>query len=134
MVIIGAGHAGGRAAEAMRGAGFTGEIVLIGEEDHVPYERPPLSKELLTGAGGAERDSRGRLGTRWAWGVGRWLVGRFIWGGRSLGGGAVGGRWVAGSSFCAIHSFVAALDLDVAPGLEGLQLSLAALAPRWKHR
>ncbi|MEE8084384.1 MAG: FAD-dependent oxidoreductase [Alphaproteobacteria bacterium] len=54
MVIIGAGHAGGRAAEAMRGAGFEGVIVLIGEEAHVPYERPPLSKELLTGAEGAE--------------------------------------------------------------------------------
>lgn len=54
MVIIGAGHAGGRAAEAMRQAGFTGEIVLVGEEAHVPHERPPLSKELLTGDEGAE--------------------------------------------------------------------------------
>ncbi|MCH8917234.1 MAG: hypothetical protein E2O90_09890 [Alphaproteobacteria bacterium] len=54
MVIIGAGHAGGRAAEAMRGAGFEGAIVLMGEEAHVPYERPPLSKELLSGTGGAE--------------------------------------------------------------------------------
>lgn len=47
VVIIGAGHAGGRAAEVMRGAGFTGDIVMIGEERWVPYERPPLSKELL---------------------------------------------------------------------------------------
>jgi NADPH-dependent 2,4-dienoyl-CoA reductase/sulfur reductase-like enzyme len=54
MVIIGAGHAGGRAAEAMRQAGFNGEIVLLGEEAHVPHERPPLSKELLTGEEGAE--------------------------------------------------------------------------------
>ncbi len=54
-VIIGAGHAGGRAAEAMRQAGFGGEIVLIGEEAYVPYERPPLSKELLTGDEGPER-------------------------------------------------------------------------------
>jgi len=54
-VIIGAGHAGGRAAEAMRQAGFGGEIVLIGEEAHVPYERPPLSKELLTGDEGPEK-------------------------------------------------------------------------------
>src|SRR4051812_32136182 len=46
-VIIGAGHAGGRAAQAMRMAGFDGCIVLVGEEPHVPYERPPLSKELL---------------------------------------------------------------------------------------
>ncbi len=49
IVIIGAGHAGGRAAETMRQAGFTGAITLIGEEAHVPYERPPLSKELLAG-------------------------------------------------------------------------------------
>lgn len=47
-VIAGAGQAGGRAAEAMRRAGFDGRIVMVGEEHHVPYERPPLSKELLT--------------------------------------------------------------------------------------
>lgn len=47
IAIIGAGHAGGRAAEAMRQAGFDGRITLIGEEAYVPYERPPLSKELL---------------------------------------------------------------------------------------
>lgn len=49
IVIIGAGHAGGRAAEALRGAGFAGHIALVGEESHLPYERPPLSKELLSG-------------------------------------------------------------------------------------
>jgi 3-phenylpropionate/trans-cinnamate dioxygenase ferredoxin reductase subunit len=48
IAIIGAGHAGGRAAEAMRQAGFLGNIVLVGEEAYVPYERPPLSKELLS--------------------------------------------------------------------------------------
>lgn len=46
-VVIGAGHAGGRAVEAMRNAGFSGDIVLIGAEPHLPYERPPLSKEVL---------------------------------------------------------------------------------------
>jgi 3-phenylpropionate/trans-cinnamate dioxygenase ferredoxin reductase subunit len=46
-VVIGAGHAGGRAVEAMRNAGFEGEITLIGTEKHLPYERPPLSKEIL---------------------------------------------------------------------------------------
>ncbi|MDX1485809.1 MAG: FAD-dependent oxidoreductase [Alphaproteobacteria bacterium] len=55
IAIIGAGHAGGRAAEAMRQAGFGGGIVLIGEEAHPPYERPPLSKELLTGEDGVEK-------------------------------------------------------------------------------
>jgi 3-phenylpropionate/trans-cinnamate dioxygenase ferredoxin reductase component len=47
VVIVGAGHAGGRAAESMRQAGFKGRVVLIGEESHPPYERPPLSKEML---------------------------------------------------------------------------------------
>lgn len=50
MVIVGAGHVGGRAAHALREFGWTGPIVLIGDEPHVPYERPPLSKGLLTGA------------------------------------------------------------------------------------
>ena len=48
-VVVGAGQAGGRAVEAMRGAGFEGRVVLIGEESHPPYERPPLSKKLLMG-------------------------------------------------------------------------------------
>ena len=46
-VVVGAGHAGGRAVEAMRGVGFDGRIVLAGVESHLPYERPPLSKEVL---------------------------------------------------------------------------------------
>jgi 3-phenylpropionate/trans-cinnamate dioxygenase ferredoxin reductase subunit len=54
-VIAGAGQAGGRAAEAMRSQGFDGRIVLIGEETYPPYERPPLSKELLAGDDGYER-------------------------------------------------------------------------------
>ncbi|MFJ3487863.1 NAD(P)/FAD-dependent oxidoreductase [Pseudomonas sp. NPDC090202] len=49
MVIVGAGHAGGRAALTLREAGFSGRIVLIGDEGHLPYERPPLSKALLKG-------------------------------------------------------------------------------------
>ena len=47
IVIVGAGHAGGRAAEAMRQTGHTGRIVLVGEEAYPPYERPPLSKDVL---------------------------------------------------------------------------------------
>jgi p-cumate 2,3-dioxygenase ferredoxin reductase subunit len=47
IVIAGAGQAGGRAAEALRSAGFRGAITVIGEEKHPPYERPQLSKELL---------------------------------------------------------------------------------------
>lgn len=48
ILIIGAGQAGGRAAEALRTRGFDGKIVLIGEEQYRPYERPTLSKGVLT--------------------------------------------------------------------------------------
>ncbi|MBX6384335.1 MAG: FAD-dependent oxidoreductase [Microbispora sp.] len=49
-VIVGAGLAGAKAAEALREQGFDGRITLIGAEPHRPYERPPLSKGYLTGA------------------------------------------------------------------------------------
>jgi len=49
-IIVGAGQAGGWAAVGMRQAGFTGRILLIGEEAWRPYERPPLSKAMLTAA------------------------------------------------------------------------------------
>src|SRR5258708_1608909 len=49
IVVLGAGQAGGRAAEALRKAGFGGSIVLVGEEGEPPYERPPLSKAVLLG-------------------------------------------------------------------------------------
>lgn len=52
-LILGAGHAGTAAASAMRAAGFAGRIVMIGDDPHLPYERPPLSKEALRGADGA---------------------------------------------------------------------------------
>ena len=54
-VIVGAGLAGGKAAEALRGGGFDGQLTLIGAEEHLPYERPPLSKDYLAGKAG--RDS-----------------------------------------------------------------------------
>jgi 3-phenylpropionate/trans-cinnamate dioxygenase ferredoxin reductase subunit len=54
-VIIGAGHAGGRAAQALRAADFGGRVVLIGDETHEPYERPPLSKELIVTDAGLEK-------------------------------------------------------------------------------
>ncbi len=47
IVIVGAGQAGARAAEALRAAGHAGEISLVGAEAHPPYERPQLSKEML---------------------------------------------------------------------------------------
>ncbi len=50
IVIVGAGHAGGCAAQALRAAGHAGLITMLGDEAHPPYERPPLSKDLLSGA------------------------------------------------------------------------------------
>ncbi|HEX6872768.1 MAG TPA: FAD-dependent oxidoreductase [Micromonosporaceae bacterium] len=55
IVIVGAGLAGAKAAETLRQEGFDGQVVLLGAEDERPYQRPPLSKGLLTGL--AERDS-----------------------------------------------------------------------------
>lgn len=49
-IIIGAGHAGGELAIALRNEGWTGRILLIGEEAHLPYHRPPLSKAYLAGS------------------------------------------------------------------------------------
>lgn len=49
IVIVGASLAGASAAEALRSEGWTGEIVLIGSETELPYERPPLSKGVLLG-------------------------------------------------------------------------------------
>jgi 3-phenylpropionate/trans-cinnamate dioxygenase ferredoxin reductase component len=48
MVIVGAGECGGRAALTLRDLGYEGRITLIGDEPHHPYERPPLSKDVLT--------------------------------------------------------------------------------------
>ena len=46
-VIVGASLAGGTAAATLRQDGFDGDVILIGEEPHLPYERPPLSKQYL---------------------------------------------------------------------------------------
>ncbi|HMH94914.1 MAG TPA: FAD-dependent oxidoreductase [Streptosporangiaceae bacterium] len=75
-VIVGASLAGAKAAETLRGEGFDGAIVLLGAETDRPYERPPLSKEVLLGSKTpdvafvhdaswyAEHDVDLRLGTR----------------------------------------------------------------------
>lgn len=54
-VIIGGGQAGAQAAQSLRQRGFAGAIVLIGAEDRLPYQRPPLSKAYLAGEMTAER-------------------------------------------------------------------------------
>jgi NADPH-dependent 2,4-dienoyl-CoA reductase/sulfur reductase-like enzyme len=50
IVIIGGGLAGAKAAEALRGDGYEGSLTLVGDESHLPYERPPLSKSYLAGS------------------------------------------------------------------------------------
>lgn len=54
IVIVGAGQAGGWAAQTLRNEGFGGRIVLIGDEANPPHERPPLSKAVLSGAQAAQ--------------------------------------------------------------------------------
>ncbi len=49
VVIVGAGLAGTRCAETLRAEGYDGEVILLGDEPHAPYERPALSKEFLAG-------------------------------------------------------------------------------------
>ncbi|MFC4931417.1 3-phenylpropionate/cinnamic acid dioxygenase ferredoxin--NAD(+) reductase subunit [Massilia sp. GCM10023247] len=46
-VIVGAGQAGANAAAELRRQGFAGRVLLVGDEPHLPYERPPLSKDVL---------------------------------------------------------------------------------------
>ena len=55
IVIIGAGQAGLQAAEAIRAEGWQGDVILLGDETHAPYHRPPLSKAYLSGESSAEQ-------------------------------------------------------------------------------
>ncbi|MFG2209414.1 NAD(P)/FAD-dependent oxidoreductase [Streptomyces sp. NPDC048638] len=73
IVIVGASLAGLRAAETLRAEGFTGSLTLVGDEPHTPYDRPPLSKQVLLGVVPASHtglpqrrdvDARWRLGVR----------------------------------------------------------------------
>jgi NADPH-dependent 2,4-dienoyl-CoA reductase/sulfur reductase-like enzyme len=71
LVIVGAALAGLRAAQAARAAGHEGGIVMIGSEPHLPYTRPPLSKELLQGTQEIEDSALqvGELEVDWRLGV-----------------------------------------------------------------
>jgi NAD(P)H-nitrite reductase large subunit len=55
VVVVGAGFAGWRFIEALRREGFGGALTLIGDETYAPYDRPPLSKQVLVGKWDAER-------------------------------------------------------------------------------
>ncbi|MFY4717231.1 NAD(P)/FAD-dependent oxidoreductase [Streptomyces sp. LaBMicrA B280] len=54
IVVVGASLAGLRAAEALREQGFTGSLTVVGDEPHPPYDRPPLSKQVLLGVAPAD--------------------------------------------------------------------------------
>jgi 3-phenylpropionate/trans-cinnamate dioxygenase ferredoxin reductase component len=54
IAIVGAGLAGAKAAEALRKDGYDGRISMFGDEPHVPYLRPPLSKDYLRGESGVD--------------------------------------------------------------------------------
>ncbi|WP_329061622.1 NAD(P)/FAD-dependent oxidoreductase [Amycolatopsis sp. NBC_01480] len=55
IVIVGAAAAGLAVAEGTRSAGYGGQLVMVGDEAHAPYDRPPLSKQVLLGEWSAER-------------------------------------------------------------------------------
>jgi 3-phenylpropionate/trans-cinnamate dioxygenase ferredoxin reductase component len=55
VLIVGSGHGGAQAAIALRQAGFSGSLAIVGEEPELPYERPPLSKEYFAGEKAFER-------------------------------------------------------------------------------
>ncbi|MFD5572899.1 NAD(P)/FAD-dependent oxidoreductase [Streptomyces cadmiisoli] len=72
IVVVGASLAGLRAAEALRGEGFTGSLTMIGDEPSEPYDRPPLSKQVLTGwvpADGTLLPRRRGIDAEWLLGV-----------------------------------------------------------------
>ncbi len=60
VVVAGASLAGLHAARALRQAGYDGSLVVVGDEPHRPYDRPPLSKQVLAGAWESERTALGR--------------------------------------------------------------------------
>lgn len=75
-VIVGAGLAALRGAEAMRAAGFSGSLAIVGAEPYLPYDRPPLSKHVLTGAIPADSTTLpGCLGLAVDWHLGSPAVG-----------------------------------------------------------
>ncbi|MEE1754597.1 NAD(P)/FAD-dependent oxidoreductase [Streptomyces sp. SP18CS02] len=72
IVVVGASLAGLRAAETLREKGFAGSLTLIGAEPYEPYDRPPLSKQVLLGKARADRTAlprRRELNARWRLGV-----------------------------------------------------------------
>ena len=52
VVIVGAGHAGVQTAASLREEGYDGPVILIGDENELPYHKPPLSKTFIKDSGG----------------------------------------------------------------------------------
>ncbi|MER7133491.1 NAD(P)/FAD-dependent oxidoreductase [Streptosporangium saharense] len=72
VVVVGASLAGLRGAEALRAGGFTGSLTVVGDEAREPYDRPPLSKQVLLGRTAADATTLPRrhgLDVRWRLGV-----------------------------------------------------------------
>ncbi|RVU14711.1 NAD(P)/FAD-dependent oxidoreductase [Streptomyces antnestii] len=75
MTVVGASLAGLYAARELRAQGFDGRLVIVGEETHRPYDRPPLSKDFLTGKADEDQlalsdvDETLELGAEWMFGV-----------------------------------------------------------------
>jgi NADPH-dependent 2,4-dienoyl-CoA reductase/sulfur reductase-like enzyme len=72
IVVVGASLAGLRAAETLREKGFAGSLTMIGDERHEPYDRPPLSKQVLLGRATADRTGLPRhraIDAQWRLGV-----------------------------------------------------------------
>ncbi|KJK56651.1 NAD(P)/FAD-dependent oxidoreductase [Saccharothrix sp. ST-888] len=72
IVVVGASLAGLRAAEKLRDEGFTGSLTMVGEESQLPYDRPPLSKQVLLGRVRAEDTGlprRREVGAQWKLGI-----------------------------------------------------------------
>jgi 3-phenylpropionate/trans-cinnamate dioxygenase ferredoxin reductase subunit len=75
VAVVGASLSGLRAAEQLRAQGYDGELVIVGAEPHLPYDRPPLSKEYLLGTVGvadlalAEQSDIDELDAQWRLGV-----------------------------------------------------------------
>lgn len=69
VVVVGASLAGLRAAQGLRDNGFAGSVVMVGDEPHPPYDRPPLSKQVLAGTWPPERTSLAGVDTLHALGL-----------------------------------------------------------------
>ena len=55
VVVVGAGHCAGQLVARLRAEGHQGAVTMVGAETHPPYQRPPLSKNYLSGEIGVER-------------------------------------------------------------------------------